>query len=167
MAHVADLHFYHQRSSLSGFIAAPLLACQPVVECCLSIPPYEMTQGGRERALARAAFGDLVPRIILERRHKGDTTRYHRAVLERQLPFIREMLCDGELVKFGLLARAPLETALRRDVVVDAKTKAQIMTAFIAELWLRRFLKTKAACALALRAGAGPSSEIGSELQSG
>ncbi len=167
MAHVADLHFYHQRSSLSGFIAAPLLACQPVVECCLSIAPYDMTRGGRERALARAAFGDLMPRVILERRHKGDTTRYHRAVLERQLPFIREMLCDGELVKLGLLAREPLETALRRDVVVDAKTKAQIMTAFIAELWLRRFLKTKAACALALRAGAGASSGMGSDLQSG
>lgn len=165
MAHVADLHFYHQRSSLSGFIAAPLLACQPVVECCLSTAPYEMTRGGRERALARAAFGDLIPRDILERRHKGDTTRYHRAVLERQLPFIREMLCDGELVKLGLLAREPLETALRRDVVVDAKSKAQIMTAFIAELWLRRFLKTKSACALAFRAG--PSSEMGSELQSG
>ncbi|GAM99879.1 hypothetical protein U91I_03534 [alpha proteobacterium U9-1i] len=86
-------------------------------------------------------------------------------MLERQLPFIREILCDGELVKLGLLAREPLETALRRDVVVDAKTKAQIMTAFIAELWLRRFLKTKTACAQAFRAG--PSSEMGSELQSG
>ncbi|MBK6705443.1 MAG: hypothetical protein IPG56_17905 [Caulobacteraceae bacterium] len=109
----------------------------------------------------------MIPREILERRYKGDTTRYHRAVLERQLPFIREMLCDGELVKLGLLAREPLETALRRDVVVDAKTKAQVTTAFIAELWLRRFLKTKAACALALRVGAGPSSELGSELHSG
>jgi asparagine synthase (glutamine-hydrolysing) len=165
MTHVADLHFYHQASSLSGFVPAPLLASQPVVECALSIAPYDMTRGGGERALARAAFADWIPREILERRHKGDTTRYHRAVLERQLPFIREMLCEGELMKRGQLARDRVHAALAQDVLVDAKTKSEIMTAFIAELWLRRLLQAKAACARASH-GTAPSCEMGSGLQS-
>jgi asparagine synthase (glutamine-hydrolysing) len=154
MAHVADLHFYHQPSSLSGFVAAPMLASQPVIECCLQIAPYDMTHGGRERALARQAFADWIPPEILARRHKGDTTRYHRAVLERQLGFIREMLCEGELMRRGLLAPEAVRAALRPNVVADAKTKASIMTAFIAELWLRRFLERKAGGRQAAQAGA-------------
>lgn len=144
MAHIADLQFYHERSSLSGhFVSAPILTSQPIVECALAIAPYIMTRGGKERALARAAFDAWIPREVAMRRHKGDTTRYHLKVLERQIGFVRESLLEGELVKRGLLHRTLLEETLRRDFIVDARAKAGIMTAFVAEMWLKRLAKTK------------------------
>jgi asparagine synthase (glutamine-hydrolysing) len=157
MAHLADLQYYHQTSSLSArFVSAPLLTSQPVVECVLSIPPYLMTHGGRERALARAAFEAWLPPKVALRRHKGDTTRYHLKVLERQIAFVREVLLEGELPTRGLVDRAALEETLQRDFIVDARAKAGVMTALVAELWLRRLAKAKAKTkARASHSGAG------------
>jgi asparagine synthase (glutamine-hydrolysing) len=138
--HAADLAFYHQPSMITRrFRTAPVLASLPVIETVLSIPPYLMTRGGVERALARAAFTDLLPEAIRTSVRKGDTTRFHNRVLEGRLPFVRELLLGGELVRRGLVRRPLLESALKRDVIADGALKAALMTAFMAEAWLRRF----------------------------
>jgi asparagine synthase (glutamine-hydrolysing) len=138
IAHIADLQYYHQYSNPNAhFAAAPVLAMTPVVECCLGIAPYTMTQGG-ERGLARAAFADLLPDEIVKRTTKGATTRYHQAVLEHQLPLVRAMLTDGELVRRGLVAKEALAAAFARGVLADAVQSAGVLTAFIAEMWLQR-----------------------------
>ncbi len=139
--HIGDLAYYHELSALTRrFATAPVLASQPVIDTVLAIPPYVMTQGGRDRSLARAAFADLLPDAIRSRTHKGDTTRFHNRVLERQLPFMREILLGGELARRGLVDGGRLEAALKRDVIADGALKGALMSAFMAEAWLRRFV---------------------------
>ena len=98
-----------------------------------------MTQGGQDRSLARAAFAADLPETIRARSHKGDTTRFHNRVLERQLPLMREMLLGGELARRGLVDRERLEAVLSRDVIADGGLKGALMSTFVAEAWLQRF----------------------------
>lgn len=140
MRHVMDLQYYHQPNGLNTrFATQPILASQPLIEFCLAVPPYVMTWGGRERALARAAFAPLVPDIVLRRTGKGDTTRYHAGALARQMPFIREMLIGGELERAGVLEPAILRRTLAQDVIAEASVNVAISSALLAEIWLRRF----------------------------
>jgi len=140
--HIGDLSYYFEVSEITRrFISAPIIASLPVVETVLAIPPYVMTAGGVDRSLARAAFADLLPEQILSRVHKGDTTRFHNRVLERQLAFVRSLLLEGELARRSLIDRAALESALKRDYIADGAIKGALMSAFMAELWLRRFLQ--------------------------
>ncbi|PZO55836.1 MAG: hypothetical protein DCF16_01840 [Alphaproteobacteria bacterium] len=146
--HVGDLSYYFEVSEITRrFETAPILASLPVIETVLAIPPYVMTQGGLDRALARAAFRDLLPTEIIERSSKGDTTRFHNRVLERQLPLFRELLLDGELVRRQLLDRAAIERALTPDFVANGAIKGALMSAFMAEAWLRRFVQRTSVCA--------------------
>lgn len=138
--HIGDLSYYYEASEVTRrFATAPVLAGQPVIETALAIPPYVMTQGGFDRALARAAFADLLPDEILSRPHKGDTTRFHNRVLERQLPFMREVLLGGELERRQLINSSAVESALKRDFIADGAQKGALMSVFMAEAWLRRF----------------------------
>jgi len=152
--HVGDLSYYHEPSAVTrAFTTAPVLACLPIIETVLSMPPYLMTLGGFDRSLARAAFAKELPDDIRARSHKGDTTRFHNRVLERQLPLMRELLLDGELVERGLIDRSRLEAALKRDVIADGSLKGALMSAFAAESWLRRFKARAASKSAALFQG--------------
>jgi len=158
IVHVADLEYYNQHSmATTRLVSAPILASLPVLETIVRIPPYVMTQGGKERALARLAFAAHLPQEVLQRTQKGSTTRYHNRVFEAQLPFVREILVDGELCRRGLVERARLEEALARDVLSSAPLKSALTAAFVAEMWMRRFLKAKAASAASAGAKAGKS----------
>jgi asparagine synthase (glutamine-hydrolysing) len=140
--HIGDLSYYYEVSEITRrFLTAPVLASQPVIETVLAIPPYVMTQGGMDRSLARAAFCDLLPEEVRARSHKGDTTRFHNRVLERQLPFVRDLLLGGELARRGLLDSTALENALKRDFIANGAIKGALMSAFMAEAWLRRFVQ--------------------------
>lgn len=163
IVHVADLEYYNQHSmATTRLVSAPILASLPVLEAVLRIPPYVMTQGGKERALARLAFAAYLPPEVVSRTQKGSTTRYHNRVFEAQLPFIREMLIDGEMCRRGLVDKARLEQALSRDVLTSAPLKSALTAVFVAEMWIRRFLKAKAACGNSVQApatqGKAPSS---------
>ncbi|MEZ5997037.1 MAG: asparagine synthase C-terminal domain-containing protein [Hyphomonadaceae bacterium] len=145
--HIGDLSYYFEVSEITRrFETAPILASLPVIETVLAIPPYVMTQGGIDRALARAAFRDCLPTEIVERSSKGDTTRFHNRVLERQLGLFREVLLDGELARRQLLDRAAIERALKPDFVANGAIKGALMSAFMAEAWLQRFLRRTAPC---------------------
>lgn len=89
----------------------PLLS-QPVIELCLRIPTWNFTHGGIDRGLARHAFRDMLAPAVLHRTSKSTPDDLYEAVLARNLPFLREVLLDGELVRCGVLARDPLEKLL-------------------------------------------------------
>lgn len=155
---VMDLQYYHQPSSLNhAFQTALVLTAQPIVEVCLSIAPYVMNAGGVDRSLERAAFADLIPQIILQRRSKGDSTRYSARALERNRDWIGDVLLDGELVRRGLVSRPPLEAALARGLVIDGQTKTALLNCVVAEAWLRRFnlVKSRAQRMAATASAAG------------
>ncbi|HKX94642.1 MAG TPA: asparagine synthase C-terminal domain-containing protein [Methylibium sp.] len=116
----------------------PLMS-QPLIELCLRLPTYALTRGGRARALARQAFaGDIPPRIAA-RRSKGGMEEHITAVLQRNLPFVRSLLLDGQLVGHALLDRDRLEAALSgRPSTLDAHV-GEIHDLVAIEAWLQRW----------------------------
>lgn len=131
-----DLAFYQRPTPASAYsIAAPLFASQPVVETILRIPPYLMQRGGRMRALARAAFDDLLPPSTLNRTRKGDTTRHFQRALDKNLGFLQSFLPNGELVRRGIVDRATLEEDLEAG---EGRALFRLSAALVAESWIAR-----------------------------
>jgi asparagine synthase (glutamine-hydrolysing) len=81
------------------------LRSQPLLELCLRIPTFMLIDDGWDRALARRAFHCDLPAEVASRRTKGEISGYALDVLVGNLPFIRELLLEGWLVKEGLIDR--------------------------------------------------------------
>lgn len=90
------------------WLRLPLLS-QPAMEACLKAPTWMWIAGGENRAIARAAFADRLPRDVLERRSKGTFMNYFGAIYERKKSHIREYLLTGHLQAQGLLDTKALE----------------------------------------------------------
>ncbi|CAM5779323.1 asparagine synthase-related protein [Rhizobacter fulvus] len=116
----------------------PLLS-QPLVELCLGLPTYLLTQGGRGRALARRAFASELPARIAARRSKGGMEEHLKDVLASNLEFARGVLMDGELVRRGLLDRAAIETVLSGKPTSLPGSPGHIHAFLGVELWLARW----------------------------
>jgi asparagine synthase (glutamine-hydrolysing) len=134
---LVDLPYYHAPNVLSArYPTVPVIASQPIVETALSIAPYVMQQGGGDRALARAAFADVLPNAQLQRTRKGDATRYFAAVVDANLNFMRDILCDGELVRRRLVDSEVIAADLARPLQGGAIYR--LTDAMVAEIWIRR-----------------------------
>lgn len=142
---IIDLAFYALPSVLSArAIAAPVLASRPIIACAHAIAPYVMIDGGVDRGLARRAFADWIAPEVLARTLKGDTTRFHTLVLERNRAFMREMLLGGRLLEEGLVDANALQNALSRQWAADGALNASLINCLAAELWLRRLEQKRA-----------------------
>src|SRR5690606_16049227 len=124
-AHVATGHC---RISQIGELLYPLTA-QPVAEFCLGLSAATLTAGGKERGLARQAFADRVPSMILERRKKGELTAFHAQTVAASLDFLRPHLLDGCLVEAGVLNRGYLEAALKSEQLLWRGEGSEILLA--------------------------------------
>jgi asparagine synthase (glutamine-hydrolysing) len=115
----------------------PLMS-QPVLELCLQLPTYVLIQGGQDRALARRAFAEDLPRQVARRTTKGGSTTIAKTLYEKNLPFIRELLLDGELVRAGYLDRKKLELNLRPGHAILGHAFGEILIEHLStEAWLR------------------------------
>jgi asparagine synthase (glutamine-hydrolysing) len=114
----------------------PLLS-QPLVELCLALPSWLLTQGGRGRALARRAFAHDIPREIATRQSKGGMEEHVALILRRNLAFARGLLLDGQLVREGILDRNQVESALAGRLSATG-TLSALHDAIAVEAWLRR-----------------------------
>ncbi|MGH8032380.1 MAG: asparagine synthase-related protein [Luteimonas sp.] len=118
---------------------SPLLS-QPLMELHARIPVYVLRRGGRERALARRAFRDDLPRAIADRLSKSVTNHFLHDVFRRHEAFFRHTLLDGILVRERLLDRGQLERffAHAQDGYTDGFS--HVIGSYIdTELWLRRW----------------------------
>ncbi len=115
------------------------LCSQPIVELCLRTPTDVLTAGGWDRAVARRAFQHDLPRKIVVRRTKGGLDRYARAVLGRNLPFIRELLLTGQLVRENLIDRSKLEASLSGNPSRVGGDAVEIFQYVNAEAWLQHW----------------------------
>jgi asparagine synthase (glutamine-hydrolysing) len=120
-------------------IVNPLLS-QPLVELCLRLPTYLLTQGGHGRALVRRAFAEDLPAQIIHRRSKGGLEEHVKAVLASNIETIRPMLLDGELARRGLLDRPRLEAQLSGRPTALAAPLSHIHALVATEAWLRQAL---------------------------
>ena len=113
------------------------LCAQPVIEACLSVPAPLMTFGGRDRGLARQAFRDRLPELIVKRRSKGNLTRIYGRMILNSLDVLRPWLLDGRLAAQGILDRAGAEVLLTRENLMWRGHYGEIMVAAAFEAWVR------------------------------
>ena len=119
------------------------LVTQPLAEVALRIPSYLHCTAGEDRAVARNAFKDALPTDILHRRTgKGGPDLWARAVVDNNVPFLREFLLDGVLVQRGLLDGARLENLLGRRLLKSTAMMSDIFITLYVEAWLRRFAQS-------------------------
>ncbi|MFC3784637.1 asparagine synthase (glutamine-hydrolysing) [Sphingopyxis italica] len=81
---------------------APLLS-QPLVEFGLGIASWQWGEGGRDRALARRAFGAELPREVLTRRSKGRILSIFLPAFVEHRERLRPFLLDGWMAGAGIL----------------------------------------------------------------
>lgn len=117
-------------------VVAPLLS-QPIVEHCLSIPSDCWFAGGRDRAVARAAFADRLPPEVVWRRGKGRMEALCAAAYLRQRPQLRSLLLDGRLAEMGMLNRPAIEAYLARDLADGEFDYFRLIEIGDTERWVR------------------------------
>lgn len=128
-------HFFDRRTDWSRPVLHPLMA-QPLLEICLRIPTWMWMAGGRDRAVARAAFEGLVPSAVLNRRMKGSLQGYFQRSFAKLSASMRDLLLGGLLVDAHIVDSRAIATAFARDSEKDA---VQLRLSEIATLeqWLR------------------------------
>jgi asparagine synthase (glutamine-hydrolysing) len=114
------------------------LVSQPLLEIALRIPTYLHCRFSQDRAVARAAFADVLPPEILQRGlGKGGPGLWAREVVEKNTQFLREFLLDGILVRRRLIDRTKLEIVLSPRVVKSTVVVGDIFAKLYIEAWLR------------------------------
>jgi asparagine synthase (glutamine-hydrolysing) len=115
----------------------PLLS-QPVMEACLKVPSWMWIAGGRNRAIARQAFADLLPSGILDRRSKGSYTGHMAAMYLRNKSKMREFLEEGQLQAHDLLDRPALAKFFNSELATRDLSFLRIFELCAAENWARQ-----------------------------
>lgn len=117
-------------------VVHPLLS-QPLVEAVLATPVLELTQGMRDRGMARRAFACDLPADVIDRRGKGSLVGFFGQSLARSLPFVREYLLGGLLSEHGVFNRYRLETVLDEDYLMQFDVYSEILWLLVGEHWAR------------------------------
>lgn len=112
---------------------------QPLIELCLKIPVYTLLRGGTDRALERAAFRDCVPAGIIRREGKGTVGITLMTKIRECLPFLRDLVLDGILVKQGIVERKSLEPFLAGNRPVRNRVFWPFLSCIAAEVWARKW----------------------------
>jgi asparagine synthase (glutamine-hydrolysing) len=115
--HVAMLLQMHD--NIEGFMSpggppmiTPLVA-QPIVEACLHIPTWAWVHGGRDRAVARSAFRDMLPSVTIARREKQGPVSFDMQLLALRGAELREFLLGGLLAGQGIIDKRAVERSLK------------------------------------------------------
>jgi asparagine synthase (glutamine-hydrolysing) len=119
-------------------ITDPLFS-QPLVELCLRIPTYIHTYDGKRRSAIRRALKPDMPPEIVSRYWKGGASRHFKSLLMRNLPFFRELLLDGSLVRHRLLDRRKLEDALSGEPSKSTAHTTEVLDYVCIEAWLQHY----------------------------
>ncbi|HWU72706.1 MAG TPA: asparagine synthase-related protein [Sphingomonas sp.] len=122
-------------------IIFPLLS-QPLMETCLAIPSWLWSAGGRNRAVARAAFADVLPASAIARQSKGAFDSLCVQVLAAHHITLREMLLDGALAQQGLIDRPAVERALGAPAPDGGEVLRLLMLGDV-EAWVSGWLERR------------------------
>ena len=109
-----------------------------MVEAGLALSAVDLTWGGRDRAAARAAFADVLPPSILDRRSKGELGAYYGGAVAAHLDFLRDYLLGGALAEAGLIDPG-LEDRLTRDALLWRGGHSHLLSLALTEAWVRRW----------------------------
>ncbi|MFK4873809.1 asparagine synthase-related protein [Novosphingobium sp. ZW T3_23] len=120
-------------------VVNPLLS-QPILEECLAIPTWLCFSGGRDRAVARRAYRDRLPAMVADRRVKGGPDGFASAVLEANLPQIRDRLLGGRLAERGIIDLAAVEQALRPGAADRGPSFVPLLFFLDMEGWIEHWM---------------------------
>jgi asparagine synthase (glutamine-hydrolysing) len=115
---------------------SPLLS-QPVIETCLRIPSYVLSEGGRDRAIARRAFASDLPPAIINRKSKAYGSAQFKVIIDRNIAVVRDLLLDGYLASERFLDRGAVEALLAGNVGSVEKNYLQLGSLLSVEGWAR------------------------------
>jgi asparagine synthase (glutamine-hydrolysing) len=114
----------------------PLLS-QPVMEACLRAPSWMWIAGGRNRAVARTAFSDVLPPDVVNRQSKATYMSYLGAVHERNKQQISDFLLSGRLRSQGLLDAHAIHAFLSKPLPPRDQTFLRMFDLCMVENWVR------------------------------
>lgn len=139
MINMLDLqdHYWRYGPDFPADEVHPLMS-QPVIEASMRIPTYWFSHGGIKRGLARAAFADLLPDSIRTRRGKSSNKSHWVEVMIQNLPFLRDLMLDGELARRGMIDRAKMEKILTPLGLAGKSDFAGFTTCICTEVWVRQ-----------------------------
>lgn len=118
---------------------APLLS-QPLVEFGLAVPSWQWGEGGRDRALARAAFAGDVPQAVLSRRVKGRIESLFYPSFDSFRAPLRSFLLDGWLASERLIDRDAVAALIDGKVRADGVAAIRLLHLADAERWVRSII---------------------------
>jgi asparagine synthase (glutamine-hydrolysing) len=127
----------HGRQRMAPMIN-PLLS-QPLMEACLTIPGWLWCSGGRNRAVARAAYADRLPASVIARQSKGTFDSFSARLFAANRDSIRTLLLEGVLAQHVTLDRSAIEAALATPLP-DGEAIVQLWSLVDAETWARSWL---------------------------
>ena len=116
----------------------PLLA-QPIVELALRIPTHLWIAGGRDRAVARVAFANLLPEAVRRRRGKGALGEMFRIQFRQLQPALSAFLLKGRLVGAGIVDPDAIDAYLSNSSGWAGYQAIRLLEIAAAEQWLRSF----------------------------
>lgn len=118
---------------------SPLMS-QPLVELCLSLPTWLWCSGGINRALARAAFADVLPQAVIRRTSKAGPDSFLRRLFAQNRAQIRVMLLEGHLASNALIDRPAVEAAMATDTLSSDAAAYRLLDLCEAEAWARSWI---------------------------
>lgn len=131
-------HFFVDPASGQPCNLHPLIS-QPIIETCLRIPSWLWLEGGRDRAVARAAFRGRLPDAILDRRGKGSLQGLFVKGFTELRGELHEYLLSGHLAKQGIIDDQALGRYLNLTEQPRDNIYVRVLEIASAEQWLRSF----------------------------
>ncbi len=115
---------------------APLLS-QPIIEFTLGVQSWQWGEGGQNRALARRAFRQDLPEMVIERLGKGRILSVFLPAFEAHRRRLRSYLLDGWLAGAGLLDLEAVGALFADNVRPDPVMVTRILSFADIERWAR------------------------------
>lgn len=127
----------HIHGFSAGLTRFSPLASQPLVEFCLGVPSWLWASGGRNRAVARAAFAHLLPAALTRRTSKAGPDSFLRQAFAAHRAEIAERLSEGLFAGNGLIDRDALAKALTGSELSESEDSLRVLDLLEAENWAR------------------------------
>jgi asparagine synthase (glutamine-hydrolysing) len=118
------------------FVRSPLVA-QPVAEAVLAAPSWLWLERGRNRAVARRAFADTLPGMVIDRRSKGTAASFMSQIVESRRTTLRDLLLGGLLAQNQVFDTAAVTAWLEAAGPARDLGFARILQLADAEAWAR------------------------------
>ncbi len=131
---------YSERNQTTSNICHthPILS-QPIIELGLRIPTYQSFYDGYDRIFFRRAVSRIRKTKSLWRRIKGQTTGTMIKQCAHHANDIRDIICNGQLVKSGLIDKQWLDTELIKMQHSQVESLWPILHMLTGQLWLNQW----------------------------